>query len=45
MVFTLPVPICEVAHYNKAVIYCLLFEVAADTLQAIAAAPSIFGIT
>jgi hypothetical protein len=37
VVFTLPAPITEVAYYNKAVLYGLLFDVAAETLQTIAA--------
>ena len=43
VVFTLPAPISEIAYYNKAVIYRLLFEVAADTLQTIAADPKHLG--
>jgi len=43
VVFTLPAPISEVAYYNKAVIYRLLFEVAADTLATIAADPKHLG--
>jgi hypothetical protein len=43
VVFTLPAPISEIAYYNKAVIYRLLFEVAADTLQTIAADPQHLG--
>ena len=37
VVFTLPAPIADIAYYNKAVIYGLLFDVAAQTLQTIAA--------
>ena len=37
VVFTLPAPIGEIAYYNKAVIYGLLFEIAAQTLATIAA--------
>ena len=37
VVFTLPAPIADIAYYNKAVIYGLLFDVAAETLQTIAA--------
>jgi len=37
VVFTLPAPISAIALYNKAVIYRLLFEVAAETLSTIAA--------
>jgi hypothetical protein len=43
VVFTLPAPISEIAYYNKAVVYRLLFEVAADTLQTIAADPKHLG--
>jgi hypothetical protein len=37
VVFTLPAPIADIAYYNKAVLYGLLFDVAAETLQTIAA--------
>ncbi len=37
LVFTLPAPISAIAYYNKAVIYRLLFELAAETLGTIAA--------
>src|SRR5213078_1046624 len=37
LVFTLPAPISAIAYYNKAVIYDLLFELAAETLRTIAA--------
>ena len=37
VVFTLPAPISEIAYHNKAVIYGLLFEVAAEVLGTIAA--------
>jgi hypothetical protein len=37
VVFTLPAPISTIAYTNKAVIYGLLFEVAAETLRTIAA--------
>src|SRR6266480_1239802 len=37
LVFTLPAPISAFAYYNKAVIYDLLFELAAQTLRTIAA--------
>ena len=37
VVFTLPAPIADIAYYNKAAIYGLLFDVAAETLQTIAA--------
>ena len=43
VVFTLPEPISALAFYNKAVIYRLLFEVAAETLRTIAADPSHLG--
>jgi hypothetical protein len=40
VVFTLPAPISDIAYYNKAVVYGLLFEIAAETLTTIAADPS-----
>jgi hypothetical protein len=43
VVFTLPAPISAIAYYNKAVIYDLLFEVAAETLRTIAADPQHLG--
>ena len=43
VVFTLPVPISELAYSNKAVIYRLLFDVAAETLRIIAADPKHLG--
>ena len=43
VVFTLPAPIGEIAYYNKAVIYGLLFEIAAQTLATIAADPKHLG--
>jgi hypothetical protein len=43
VVFTLPAPISSIAYYNKAVIYRLLFEVAAETLITIAADPKHLG--
>ena len=43
LVFTLPAPISTVAYTNKAVVYRLLFEVAAETLQTIAADPKHLG--
>jgi hypothetical protein len=43
VVFTLPAPIAALAYYNKAVIYGLLFDVAADTLRTIAADPRHLG--
>jgi hypothetical protein len=43
IVFTLPAPISAIAYYNKAVIYDLLFEIAAETLRTIAADPKHLG--
>lgn len=43
VVFTLPAPISALAYPNKAVIYRLLFEQAAQTLQTIAADPRHLG--
>jgi hypothetical protein len=43
VVFTLPAPISEIAYWNKAVVYGLLFEVAAETLRTIAADPRHLG--
>ena len=43
VVFTLPAPISAIAYYNKAVIYRLLFEAAAETLSTIAADPKHLG--
>ena len=43
VVFTLPAPISALAYTNKAVIYRLLFEVAAETLRTIAADPKHLG--
>ena len=43
VVFTLPAPIADIAYQNKAVIYSLLFEVAAETLLTIAADPKHLG--
>jgi hypothetical protein len=43
VVFTLPAPISAIAYYNKAVIYGLLFDVAAETLMTIAADPRHLG--
>ena len=43
VVFTLPAPISAIAYYNKAPIYDLLFEVAAETLRTIAADPKHLG--
>jgi hypothetical protein len=39
VVFTLPAPIADIAYTNKAVVYGLLFDVAASALQTIAADP------
>jgi len=43
VVFTLPAAISAIAYTNKAVIYRLLFEVAAETLRTIAADPKHLG--
>ncbi len=43
VVFTLPAPIADIAYYNKAVVYGLLFEVAAEVLGTIAADPKHLG--
>jgi hypothetical protein len=43
VVFTLPEPISAVAYTNKAAIYRLLFDVAAETLTTIAADPKHLG--
>jgi hypothetical protein len=43
LVFTLPSPISAIAYYNKAIIYDLLFAVAAETLRTIAADPKHLG--
>jgi predicted RNA-binding Zn-ribbon protein involved in translation (DUF1610 family) len=43
VVFTLPAPIADIAYQNKAVVYGLLFDVAAETLLAIAADPKHLG--
>jgi predicted RNA-binding Zn-ribbon protein involved in translation (DUF1610 family) len=43
VVFTLPEPISSIAYTNKAVIYRLLFEVAAETLRTIATDPKHLG--
>jgi hypothetical protein len=43
VVFTLPAPIADIAFQNKAVIYGLLFDVAAETLLTIAADPKHLG--
>ncbi len=43
VVFTLPAPISDIAYSNKAAIYRLLFDVAAETLLTIAADPKRLG--
>src|SRR5450631_4314894 len=43
LVFTLPAPISAIAYTNKAVIYDLLFALAAETLRTIAADPKHLG--
>ena len=43
LVFTLPAPISALAYYNKSVIYNLLFQAAAQTLQIIAKDPKHLG--
>lgn len=43
VVFTLPAPIGELAYQNKAAIYGLLFDIAAETLVRIAADPRHLG--
>jgi hypothetical protein len=43
VVFTLPAPIADIAFQNKAVVYGLLFDVAAETLLTIAADPKHLG--
>ena len=43
VVFTLPAPIADIAYTNKAVVYGLLFDVAAEVLQTIAADPQHLG--
>jgi hypothetical protein len=43
VVFTLPAPISDIAYHNKAVIYRLLFQAAAETLLTIAADPKHLG--
>jgi hypothetical protein len=43
VVFTLPAPIADIAYQNKAVIYGLLFDVAAEVLLTIAADPKHLG--
>jgi hypothetical protein len=43
VVFTLPAPIADIAYQNKAMVYSLLFDVAAETLMTIAADPKHLG--
>jgi Putative transposase/Transposase zinc-binding domain len=43
VVFTLPAPVATIAYYNKALVYKLLFDVAAETLRTIAADPKHLG--
>ena len=43
LVFTLPAPISEIAYYNKAVVYQILFQTAARTLCIIARDPKHLG--
>jgi hypothetical protein len=43
VVFTLPAPIANIAYYNKAIVYGLLFDIAAETLRTIAADPKRLG--
>jgi len=43
VVFTLPAPISAIAYTNKAVIYGLLFQIAAETLRTIAGDPRHLG--
>jgi len=43
VVFTLPAPIAAIAKQNKAIVYGLLFEAAAETLKTIAADPRHLG--
>ncbi|MBD9668854.1 IS91 family transposase [Variovorax sp. VRV01] len=43
VVFTLPAPISAIAYYNKAEIYALLLDAAAETLLTIAADPKHLG--
>jgi hypothetical protein len=43
VVFTLPAPVAAIAHYNKEVVYGLLFEITAQTLRIIAADPKHLG--
>ncbi len=43
LVFTLPAPIADIAYQNKAVVYGLLFDLAAEALSTIAADPKHLG--
>jgi hypothetical protein len=43
VVFTLPAPIADLAYQNKAALYGLLFDIAAETLLGIAADPKHLG--
>ena len=43
VVFTLPAPVSDIAYTNKAVVYGLLFDIAAEVLQTIAADPKHLG--
>ena len=43
VVFTIPAPIADMAYYNKAAIYGILFKAAAETLITIAADPKHLG--
>ena len=43
LVFTLPAPIADIAYQNKAALYGLLFDIAAQTLLRIAADPKHLG--
>ena len=43
VVFTLPAPIADIAYFNKAVIYGLLFDIAAETLLTIGGDPKHLG--
>jgi Transposase zinc-binding domain len=45
LVFTLPGPIADIAYYNKAAIYGLLFTAAAKAVLTIAADPKRLGAT
>jgi len=43
VVFTLPAPIASIGYYNKALVYGLLFDIAAEVLRTIAADPKHLG--